>query len=374
MSFHLLPGHTIGIISNDLMGQNMAQNAHAMGFNVVGFSEYPDTPVTFEADESFIGYEQLALFKEKADIITYTAPWLAPELTDELEGTVLPQGLDLVSITGDHAVSRAFNEACGLNILPYRIATSLDEVSEAARMLGYPVVVKPIFKHKHHDETVILHGVWDLGMVAPLVDGGTMLVENWLEPVREFSVTAIRSETGDVKAFPIREIQKQAQHLRKAWTVDNLDHDLIEALQEVVIRISTALDYVGAFSVNFFFSSEENLYVRDILPGIEATDAVYEGITSISVVEQHLRAITGQPLQAVKQYGAAMYLPITARERTSVLWNWGIQDSWAISFYRHDDGIKLGHVNVLATNTVELLQNIDATQIWTNNPDTKVES
>lgn len=369
MSFHLLPGHTIGIISNDLMGQNMAQQAHAMGFNVVGFSEYPDTPITLEADESFVGYGQLALFKEKADIITYTASWLAPELTDELQGTVLPQGLDLVSITGDHAVSRAFNEAYAVNILPYRIATSLDEVSEAARALGYPVVVKPIFKHKHHDETVILHGVWDLGMVAPLVDGGTMLVENWLEPVREFSVTAVRTESGDVKAFPIRETQKQAHHLRKAWTVDDLDDDLIEALQEVVTRISTALDYVGAFSVNFFFSAEENLYVRDILSGVNETDDVYKGITSISVVEQHLRAITGQPLQTVKQFGAAMYLPITARERTSVLWNWGIQDRWSISLYRFHDDIKIGHVNVLAANTQEVLANVSATQVWTDNTD-----
>lgn len=365
MAFHLLPGNTMGIMSDDLTGQTLAQHAHDMGFNVAGFSEFPDAPVLSEADEAFIGQEQLEEFKAKSDVITYTAPWLSPDLIDQLQGTVLPQGLDLVSITGDHAISRAFNEAYAVNILPYRIATSLDDVEESGRILGYPVVVKPIFKHKHHDETVILHGMWDLGLVAPMVDGGTMLVENWLDPVREFSVTAVRSEQGDVQAFPIRETKKQMQHLRQAWTVDDLDADLIEAIQDVLTRISTALDYVGAFSVNFFFSAEGNLYVRDVLPGLHATDGVYEGITSISVAQQHLRAITGQPLQTIKQFGAAMYLPVTARERTSVIWNWGIQDTWSVNLYRNPGtALKIGHVNIIGSNTNDLLQKVSATQVW----------
>lgn len=370
MAFHLLPGNTIGIMSDDLTGQTLAQNAHNMGFNVAGFSQFEDAPILSEADQIFVGLDALEAFKAASDVITYTAPWLSSELTEQLEGTVLPQGLDLVSITGDHAVSRAFNEAYSVNILPYRIATSLDEVGEAGRILGYPVVVKPIFKHKHHDETVILHGMWDLGLVAPMVDGGTMLVENWLEPVREFSVTAVRNEQGDIQAFPIRETRKQMQHLRQAWTVDNLDTDLIEAIQEVIIRISTALDYVGAFSVNFFFSAEQNLYVRDVLPGLHATDSVYEGITSISVAQQHLRAITGQPLQTVKQSGAAMYLPVTARERTSVIWNWGIQDTWSVNLYRNPGtALKIGHVNVIGPSTEAVVQKVAATKVWTTESD-----
>lgn len=365
MVFHLLPGKTIGIISDDLTGQTLAQAAHNMGFNVAGFSEFSDAPVLAEADSAFVGFSELEAFKAVTDVITYTAPWLSPELTDELAGTVLPQGLDLVSITGDHAISRAFNEAYAVNILPYRVATSLDEVAEAGRVLGYPVVVKPIFKHKHHDETVILHGLWDLGLVAPLVDGGTMLVENWLEPVREFSVTAVRSEQGEVQAFPIRETKKQMQHLRQAWTVDNLDADLIEAIEEVVTRISTALDYTGVFSVNFFFSKEENLYVRDILPGLHPTDNVYEGVTSISAAQQHLRAITGQPLQTVKHFGAAMYLPVTMRERTSVIWNWGIQDTWSVSLYRNPGtAAKIGHVHVIGSTTDAVLQQVSASKVW----------
>jgi len=365
MGFHLLPGHTIGIMSDDLNGQDLAQQAHNMGFNVAGFSEFSDAPVLGEADYPFVGHEQFEAFKSASDVVTYSGPWMTPEYLEELDGTVLPQGLDLVSMTGDHAVSRAFNETCAVNILPYRIATSLDEVSDAASALGYPVVVKPIFKHKYHDETVVLHGMWDIGLVAPLVDGGTMLVENWLDNVREFSVTVVRSEAGDVQAFPIRETHRQMQHLRRAWTVDNLEDDLIEAVQESVTRITSAIDYVGVLSVNFFYSAEENLYVRDILPGIHATDMLYEGITSTSVSQQHLRAITGQPLQAIKQNGAAMYLPVTVRERTSVIWNWGIQDNWLIHLYRNPGtAAKIGHVNVLASNTEEVIQKVFATKIW----------
>lgn len=372
MAFHLLPGNTIGIMSDDLTGQSLAQEAHDMGFNVAGFSEFSDAPVLSEADYAFSGQSEFEAFKEKSDVITYTAPWLSPDLTDQLQGTVLPQGLDLVSITGDHAISRAFNEEYSVNILPYRIATSLDEVGESARILGFPVVVKPIFKHKHHDETVILHGMWDLGLVAPMVDGGTMLVENWLAPVREFSVTVVRSEQGDIHTFPIRETKKQMQHLRQAWTVDNLAPDLVEAIQDVITRISTALDYVGAFSINFFFSAEQNLYVRDVLPGLHATDSVYQGITSISVAQQHLRAITGQPLQTIHPFGAAMYLPVTSRERTSVIWNWGIQDTWAVNLYRNPGtALKIGHVNVIGPNTEEVIDKVVTSKVWDINAATE---
>lgn len=334
MSFEILPEATIGIISDNIMGKYLAQAAHNMGYNVAAYSTTPNTPILQEADYCFVdngdALVEFENFLALATIVTYTSGWLPAKLTAALKDANVPQGTELLELTDDHALGRAFSESQALNLLPYESVSSLDEVAAAVRNLGYPVVVKPIFKHKHHDDTVILRGDWDLGLVAPLIDGGALLVETWLDNLQEFSITAVRNQQGQVQLYPIRQTQRIANNLRRAWTIDDLSDEVAAVMVEITTKIAQTTTVVGAFSVNFFYSATGNLYVRDITGGIEDTAILYDVTTSFSVINQHLRAITGQALADVLLTQAGIYMPVTAEQKPALLRHWQIQPNWQV--------------------------------------------
>ena len=369
MSLEFLPGSTIGILGDDMMSQYVAQVAHNMGYNVAAYSTNPEAPVLSEADYRFVetagDLTALQNFLALSSMVTYTSSWLPAKVIDALTESRLPQGTDLLQLTDDHALGRAFAESQSLNILPYETVSSLDEVAHAAADLGYPVVVKPIFKHKHHDDTVILRGDWDLGLVAPMIDGGTLIVETWLDDVQEFAMTAVRGVTGDIKIYPLRQTAVATDHMRRAWTIGDIADDLMTVMLGVTEQVGEALQYIGAYNVAFFYSSTGNLYIRDIAAGFQETAAVYTATTNVSVAEQHVRAITGQALSDILINQAAIYMPFTTEQVPALMRHWEIQANWQIYFYRFPDTTgKAGYVLACGPSVTLLFNQLHVAGVW----------
>lgn len=369
MSLEFLPGSTLGILGDGVTSRTLAQSAHNMGYNVAAYSTNPDAPVLAEADYRFVEQgNQLTEFESfmaLSSMVTYTSSWLPANMITELQSARLPQGTELLELTDDHALGRAFSEAQSFNILPYATVSSLDEVAHAAAELGYPVVVKPIFKHKHHDDTVILRGDWDLGLVAPMIDGGTLIVETWLDDAQEFAMTAVRGVNGEIKTYPLRQTMVAQQQLRRAWTVGDIADDLMTVMLGVTERVGDVLQYIGAYNVAFFYSATGNLYVRDIAAGIQPTATLYDATTNVSVAEQHLRAITGQALTDVLMSQAAVYMPFTADQIDALSRHWSIQSNWKFSFYQNDMMLpQAGHVLACGSSANQLFNQLHVAGVW----------
>ncbi len=366
MTNEVLPGATVGILGDGVTGRYLAQVAHNQGFLVAAFSQEPKAPVLADADYQFTSARDFDNFLGLADIVTYTSSWLPAEMIDRLNDSHLPQGTDLISYTDDHALSRAFCEEHALNILPYAIGVSLDDVAKATELLGFPVVVKPIFKHQHHDDTVILRGIWDLGKVAPLIDGGSIIIESWLDDVREFSLTAIKGRDAELVYYPIQETKRLDHYVRSAFTPQDLPHDLLKEMYAVTERMGKLIAYQGAFHLNFFYSQQGNLYVRDLTAGIPDTDILYEATASLSVVENHFRAITGQALQTVRKEQVGIYLPVLESQKQALLWHWHMQSQWQIAVYNTSIHGRIGHVLARGEDIDQLFNQLQVAHVWSN--------
>lgn len=364
MTNEVLPGATVGILGNGITSRYLAQVAHNQGFLVAGFSQRTTAPILQEADYQFTSPDDFDNFLGLTDVITYTSSWLPAEVIDSLQGAYLPQGTDLISYTDDHALSRAFCEEHALNILPYTIGVSLDDVAKATEELGFPVVVKPIFKHQHHDDTVILRGIWDLGKVAPLIDGGSIIIESWLDDTREFSLTAVKGSADQLVYYPLQETRRLDHYVRAAFTPQDVPQDVLTEMYAITERMGKLLTYQGAFQLNFFYSQQGNLYVRDLTAGIPDTDILYNATASLSVMENHFRAITGQALQAVKKEQVAVYLPVLASQKQALLWHWHMQSQWQIALYNTSLGGQIGHVLARGEDIDRLFNQLQVANVW----------
>ncbi|MBM7617834.1 5-(carboxyamino)imidazole ribonucleotide synthase [Weissella uvarum] len=367
MSGNILPGATIGILGDDIMSNYVAQVAHRQGYTVAAYSDFAEAPVMKEADYRFVGREELVNFMGLSDLITYASSWVPSDVinTLELAQANVPQGYDLISFTDDHALSKAFAEEQAFNITPYEIGTSLDDVASAARNLGYPVIVKPIARHHHENHAVVLKGAYDLGKVAPLIDGAPVIIESWLEHVQEYSMTAVRDQNGEFVYYPLRQRITDKNKLHSAWTVGDIENSVRQEMREITTKIGNSLNYVGAYAVHFFYADSGTLYLCDVTAGTERVDLMYNISCNCSVEAQHMRALTGQKLMPIKVLQESAYLPLVEADLDKLALHWGIQENWTINLYPTIPySQQRGHVVVTGDNTTEMLNQIQVANIW----------
>lgn len=369
MSYEILPGATIGIIGEGITSRYLAQAAHNMGYQVAAYSSTAESAVFKDADYRFLGDkdndDEIESFAALSNMITYTSAWLPTQITDKLANQTVPQGTTILDITDDHALAKAFYENESLNILPYETGSSLDEIAQAGARLGYPIIVKPIFKHKHIDDQVILRGDWDLGLVAPLIDGGTLLVEPWLENTKSFVMTAVRGSHDDTTLYPLRQVETPEQGLTRAWTVGDVSDEIVTEIKHVTEKLGRALNYIGAYDVTFLVSENGTLYLRNVIPGLSKTTVLYDVSVNISVTMQHLRAVTGQRLAEVIFEESAVYMPITEKEADKLYRHWQIQPRWQISMYQLPSLLpQMGHVLAVGSSSEQLLNQLHVAGVW----------
>lgn len=371
MRKEVFPGATIGIYGDDNRAADLAMQAQKMGYQVAVLSNHKKAPALRFADYRFVAdvenWQQAQdEFVGLSEITTYASDWLPFSMTERLDADKLPQGKDMLELTDDHALSRALFESQSMNILPYVMVSSLDEVALAAKQLGYPVVVKPIFKHQHHEETLVLEGEWDLGRVARLIDGSTLIMQTWLTDVREFAMTAVRDQKGELSIYPMRETQIDEQNFRRAWLVSDVTDEFHQEIESITRRLGQALNYVGAYTVSFLYNTQNGfLYVRDVAGGITETTQLYGVATNVSVEEQHLRAITGQAMKSVMLVDHAMMMPFTEWQEERLYRHWSIKSNWDIVRYQEvDEHQQAGYVLVTGTTTDNIMNQLKIANIW----------
>jgi 5-(carboxyamino)imidazole ribonucleotide synthase len=365
----LLPGLTIGIYGQNRASQDLVIAAKKMGYHTAVLSVESKAPALEYADLKFIAqsenWQQVQNeFSTLSNMITYGSSWLPSQLIDKLDLEKLPQGKEMLELTDDHAMSRALFESQSMNILPYVMVSTLNEVVEAAKQLGFPVVVKPIFKHQQHERTVVLQGEWDLGNVAGLIDGSTLIVQTWLDNVREFAMTAVRNQKGEFVFYPLRQTEVDENGLRRAWIVENVTPEFSDEVRAITQRLGDAVNYVGAYSVSFLYGNNGFLYVRDLAAGITETARVYDLATNIAVPEQHLRAITGQALINVELIKPTVLMPFVDGQKAALYRHWQIKPEWRIStFWEHQEK-QAGYVLASGEKTDDLLNQLKIANVW----------
>ncbi|MDR3191245.1 MAG: ATP-grasp domain-containing protein [Lactobacillaceae bacterium] len=365
MTNQLLPNQTIGIMGDRISSRYLAQEAQNMGFSVAGFSLEAESPAVSAAEYKLVGQANWEAFLGLASVVTYTDDWLPHATVENLATVQMPQGTNLLDLTDDHALSRAFFEAHAINILPYAIASSLEDISMAANKLGYPVVVKPVYKHGKHSESVILRGEFDLGVVAPLVDGGALIVETWLDNAREFAVAAVRNQVGELVTYPVVETKYDENQNRRVWSAKQLDADVIGVMDETVQQISNVIDYVGAYTTEFFFSEAGNVYVRDVFTGLGEVSVFYMQTTDVNVFKNHLRALTGQALSEVHETAEGILLPFIDTQVEQIYRHWQIKPAWQLAVYHSEVLLPVaGHVLALGDDIDKLWNQIKVAHVW----------
>ncbi len=345
----------IGIIGAGQLGQMLGFAGQHLDIEFVFLDPSPDPPAAvvgpvlklpFDSDE---GLRQLA---SNSDVVTYEFENVSLGAIETIaaDTTVYPP-LDALRCTQDRFHEKQLFESLQIPVPPYRTIDSEQDLHDAARDIGLPLVLKTRRLGYDGKGQAVVRDEADFSIALTALGASQLIAEQWVAFDREVSAIGVRNVRGDVAVYPLIENQHRdgILHISRAPVAAN---GLTALAKRHLEQMFSHLDYVGVLTIEFFVVGDE-LLANEFAPRVHNSGHwTIEGART-SQFENHLRAILDLPLGDVCPLGHAGMLNligsmppenIASGDDTVFLHDYGKKPR---------PGRKLGHVTVVASNPAD---------------------
>lgn len=286
---------TIGILGAGQLGRMLALSGYPLGHRFRFLDPASHSPAGLLADHLAFGYSDKAgldQFANGLDVITYEFENVPVETARYLEQSVpvYPPPIALEKAQDRFAEKSFF---CELGIPTPKFTTDIE------KDFDFPAVLKT--RRMGYDgkgQTVVNS---DIDLENEKSDG--MILEEFISFDRELSIIGVRNKAGEIRFYPLAENHHRDGILRLSLVTGNILPELQRQAEEYIIRVMTALDYVGVLTIEFF-EKDGRLLVNEMAPRVHNSGHwTIEG-TVTSQFENHVRAVTDTPLGNTDPLGA----------------------------------------------------------------------
>ncbi|MEQ6916256.1 5-(carboxyamino)imidazole ribonucleotide synthase [Halomonas aquatica] len=306
--------------------------------------------------------KHLEAFLEKVDLVTYEFEHLPVSLVQAIEEhkPVHPSS-EAIRICQNRAEEKALFDRLGIPTPAYRLVESVTELEAAARELGTPVVAKSVTEGYDGKGQAVVKDPAEASDVWRSINHPRLIVEAFIDFVREVSIIAVRGRDGEVVFYPMAENQHVDGILRYSIApMPDLDDSVQQVADGYIRSLLDELDYVGVLTLELFQARDGGLLANEMAPRVHNSGHWSIDGAVTSQFENHLRAIQGLPLGDTSARMPTCMVNVIGREGESaeIL---ALPDA---HLHRYDKseraGRKLAHVNLLAPTHAELLERVRA--------------
>jgi acetyl/propionyl-CoA carboxylase alpha subunit len=309
------------------IARRIFRTARRMGLGTVAVYSDADAALPFvrEADrairlgpaparESYLDAERIvaAARESAADLVHPGYGFLAesPQLAD----AVVAAGMRFVGPTsavlaalGDKAQAKEIARRAGVPVLPghWSADQSDDAFLEAARRIGYPVMVKPIAggggigMQRVRDEAGLREALAKARRIASASFGDErLLIERLLERPRHIEVQILADTHGTVAALGERDCSTQRRHQKvlEETPAPSLNDTQRRAISEAAVAVARGAGYVGAGTVEFAVDERDQFFFLEVNARLQVEHPVTELVWDLDLVELQLRVAQGERL------------------------------------------------------------------------------
>lgn len=277
----------IGILGAGQLGRMLALSGYPLGHRFRFLDPASHSPAALLAHHLAFGYSDKAgldQFANGLDVITYEFENVPVETARHFEESlpVYPPPIALEKAQ-DRFVEKSF--FCELGIPTPKFTTDID------KDFNFPAVLKT--RRMGYDgkgQTVVNS---DIDLENEKSDG--MILEEFISFDRELSIIGVRNKAGEIRFYPLVENHHRDGILRLSLVAGNILPELQRQAEEYIVRVMTALDYVGVLTIEFF-EKDGRLLANEMAPRVHNSGHwTIEGAVT-SQFENHVRAVTGAPL------------------------------------------------------------------------------
>lgn len=331
----------IGIVGTSPDAENFIFRANKLGFYTYQLSqEKKDSRWSSNADEIFFGSLADPLIQEefimKSDILVYFDYSIDSDQLEEANKAIfIPQGEDLLAITKDRVLQKAFKESLSVNIAPFETIVKKEDIVNAIPSIGYPAVLRTNFaKPVGEIDEYFIYDETDIEEASKLLKYGTCVLESWIISEHQLSITVVKSASGYTQLYPIIKKNYRGERLSSIEKFRTEDNELKDEVRRVTKLIADNISFVGALTVDFIISPAHALYIGDIHGYPNSLTRYSEGYSANSIIEAHLRAVTSLPVAEIDDHQKDfIYIPIYADQAEIMNELITIYPDWQFNFY-----------------------------------------
>lgn len=207
----ILPPATIGIVGGGQLGRMLTISAKQMGYRVGILDPTADSPAGQVADFQIIAdyRDQAALqtLARESEVLTYEFENVDEQaLTAVQAQTKLPQGVQLLHVTGNRLREKQFLAALGIAVTPFASVPDQAALAAALDQVGAPAILKTVVGgYDGHGQMDIDGAVFPLDVTS--LTARPCILEARQDFTCEVAMMVTRSAEGNVVTFPLVENQ-----------------------------------------------------------------------------------------------------------------------------------------------------------------------
>ena len=312
------------LLGSGELGKEFVISAKRLGCYVVAADSYENAPAMQVADKSVVvdmlNAERLrdVIDFYRPDIIVPEIEAIRTEVLKEFEddGIQVVPSAKAVNATMNRDTIRNIAVGLGIRTAKFAYAETAEELVNAAKTIGYPVVVKPVMSSSGKGQSVVqnhddITRAWIYAIDNSRGDRKKVIVEEFINFHTEITMLTVKQKNGDDTIFcnPIGHVQERGDYQYSWQNGMSLNHSLtypqIDEAERICKLITDELGGAGLFGVEFFVTHNEIIF-SELSPRPHDTGMVTLISQNLTEFDLHVRAILGLPIpQILYNFGAS---------------------------------------------------------------------
>ena len=292
----------LGILGGGQLGKMLLSETRKFDIQTYVFDPSMDAPCQFGATKFFIGdlmdYETVYDFGKKVDLLTIEIENINLNALEKLEAEGLkifpsPKTLRLIQNKG---VQKDFYVENKIPTAAFKRFNNLYNLRAEIEdgVIEMPFVWKCAQFGYDGNGVKVVRSISDIENL-PNVE---CIAEQMINFKNELAVIVARSASGEVKTYPVVEMEfhPEANQVEYVICPARIDLNITEKANEIALKVSKAYNHVGLLAVEMFQTHDEEILVNEVAPRPHNSGHYSIEASYTSQFENHLRAILDLPL------------------------------------------------------------------------------
>ena len=304
------------LLGSGELGKEFVIACQRKGQYVVACDKYDNAPAMQVADErrvfSMLDGDALMKVVEEVrpDIIVPEIEAIRTEKLYECEEMgiqVVPSARAVNFTMNRKAIRELAHTELGLKTANYRYATTYEELTQAASVIGFPCIIKPLMSSSGHGQSKVdsaeeLPAAWECACEGSRGDIMEVIVEQFIPFDYEITLLTVTQKNGPTLfCAPIGHVQKGGDY-QESFQPRQMKPEHLAQAQEMAAKVTEALTGAGIWGVEFFVSEKDGVIFSELSPRPHDTGMVtIAGTQNLSEFELHCRAVLGLPIPEITQ-------------------------------------------------------------------------
>ncbi|WP_162126340.1 5-(carboxyamino)imidazole ribonucleotide synthase [Flavobacterium phycosphaerae] len=292
----------LGILGGGQLGKMLLAETRKFDIQTYVFDPSMDAPCQFGATKFFIGdlmdFDTVYDFGKKVNLLTIEIENVNLEALEQLEAEGLqvypsPKTLRLIQHKGVQKDFYVENQIPTAAFKRFSTLTDLRTEMENS-MIALPFVWKCARFGYDGNGVKIVRSMADIENL-PNVE---CIAEQMVPFKNELAVIVARSVSGEVKAYPVVEMEfhPEANQVEYVICPARIDYHIAKKATEKALKVSKAFNHVGLLAVEMFQTHDEGILINEVAPRPHNSGHYSIEASYTSQFENHLRAILDLPL------------------------------------------------------------------------------